>query len=490
MNTLFTKLSIALLVIVGGMGTAFFFIDRINTRTYYDELSQHLNAPIAMYVTDQRQLITNGEADLDSLRDLAGHAMVINPTAEIYLLDTTGNILGHNLPADAVLSSHVDLAPVVTLIDGAARFPLYGDDPRNSSTQKVFSAWPVTSAAGTEGYLYVVLGGQKYEELANNISESYTAKSSFTAIAIIALFTAVVGLLIFGLLTRRLQRLNTEMQRVTDSRFAEAPELTDTGGGDEIDELSDAFIDMSAQIRKQIKQLKENDHLRRELVSNISHDLRTPLTAMQGYIETLIIKGDSMSPEDRDHYLQIAQKHTVRLGTLIGDLFELSKLDAASVTPSVESFSLPELIQDIAQEFQIESERKNIALHVEVDEATHDTMGDIGLIQRVLENLVRNAIQFTPEGGEVTISIAERRNSFAIAVSDSGPGIAEEDVPRIFDRFYRARDGEEARSDSSGLGLAIVKRILDLHDSRILVVSKRDAGTRFEFELPICQRAA
>ena len=490
MNTLFTKLSIALLVIVGGMGTAFFFIDRVNTRTYYDELSQHLNAPIAMYVTDQRQLITNGEADLESLRDLAGHAMVINPTAEIYLLDTSGNILGHNLPAEAVLSSHIDLAPVVTLIDGAARFPLYGDDPRNSATQKVFSAWPVTSEAGTEGYLYVVLGGQKYEELANNISESYTAKSSLTAIAIIALFTAVVGLLIFGLLTQRLKKLNTQMQRVTDSRFAEAPELTDTGGGDEIDELSDAFIDMSAQIRKQITQLKENDHLRRELVSNISHDLRTPLTAMQGYIETLIIKGDSMSPEDRDHYLQIAQKHTVRLGTLIGDLFELSKLDAASVTPSVESFSLPELIQDIAQEFQIESDRKNIALHVEVDEAMHDTMGDIGLIQRVLENLVRNAIQFTPEGGEVTISIAERSNSSAIAVSDSGPGIAEEDVPRIFDRFYRARDGEEARSDSSGLGLAIVKRILDLHNSSILVVSKRNAGTRFEFELPICQRAA
>ncbi len=180
----------------------------------------------------------------------------------------------------------------------------------------------------------------------------------------------------------------------------------------------------------------------------------------------------------------------MRLGVLIGDLFELSKLDAASVTPSVESFSLPELIQDIAQEFQIESERKNIALHVEVDESARDTVGDIGLIQRVLENLVRNAIQFTPEGGEVTISISERRDSFAIAVSDSGPGIAEEDVPRIFDRFYRTRDGEEARSDSSGLGLAIVKRILDLHDSRILVVSKLNAGTRFEFELPICQRAA
>ena len=490
MNTLFAKLSVALLIIVGGMGTAFFFIDRVNTQTYYDELSQNLNAPIAMYVTDQRQLISDGIADLDSLRDLAGHAMVINPTAEIYLLDTGGNILGHNLPAETVLTSSIDLTPVLTLIDGAARFPLYGDDPRNASKQKVFSAWPVSSDIGTEGYLYVVLGGQKYEQLASNIGDTYTAKASVIAIAAIALFTVIVGLLVFGLLTRRLKRLNTEMQRVTDSHFVEAPTLPEARDGDEIDELSSAFVDMSAQIRKQITQLTENDRLRRELVSNISHDLRTPLTAMQGYIETLIIKSDEMSAEDRDRYLRIAQKHTVRLGTLIGDLFELSKLDAASVTPSVESFSLPELIQDIAQEFQIESERKNIALHVEVDEAAQDTMGDIGLIQRVLENLVRNAIQFTPEGGEVTISIAERRDSFAIAVSDSGPGIAEEDVPRIFDRFYRTRDGEEARSDSSGLGLAIVKRILDLHDSTILVVSKLDAGTRFEFELPICQKAA
>ena len=491
MNTLFAKLSIALVIIVGAMGTAFFFLERTNTKAYYEELSQHLNAPIAMYVTNQRQLITDGVPDLESLRDLAGHAMVINPTAEIYLLDKEGSILGHNLPAETVLQSSVDLLPVRTLIDGEARFPLRGDDPRSSDNQKVFSAWPVTTELGTEGYLYVVLGGKKYEELASNIGNSYVARSSVIAIVAIALFTALIGLLVFGLLTRRLNRLNQEMQRVTESKFELEPTLlAANGSSDEIDELSNAFIDMSAQIRTQIAQLTENDRLRRELVSNISHDLRTPLTAIQGYIETLIIKRESMSAEDRERYLRIAQKHSARLGTLIGDLFELSKLDAASVTPSVESFSLPELVQDIAQEFQIESDRKNIAFHIEVDNAAQDTMGDIGLIQRVLENLVRNAIQFTPEGGEVTISIAERRDSFAISVSDSGPGIAEEDVPRIFDRFYRARDGEEARSDSSGLGLAIVKRILDLHHSRILVISKRNAGTRFEFELPICPRAA
>ncbi|MEM7430308.1 MAG: HAMP domain-containing sensor histidine kinase [Pseudomonadota bacterium] len=491
MKTLFAKISLALLVIVAAMGAAFFFVDRVNTNAYYDELSQKLNAPIAMYVTDQRQLINDGVADLDSLRDLASHAMVINPTAEIYLLDTEGQILGHNQEPESILHDAVDLGPIQTLIDGEARFPLYGDDPRNATSKKVFSAWPVASEAGTEGYLYVVLGGQKYEELANNISDSYVARSSVLAIGAIVLLGILVALLVVGLLTRRLKDLDQDVRRVTESRFELPPNVTGRAeGGDELDALAGAFNDMSKQIRRQIDQLTENDRLRRELVSNISHDLRTPLAAMQGYIDTLLIKGSAMSEADRSRYLHIAQKHTVRLGALIGDLFELSKLDSATVTPVLESFSIAELVQDIAHEFQIESEKKNIDLQIQVDNPAATTVGDIGLIQRVLENLVRNAIQFTPNGGDITISIAGKPESVAVAVSDNGPGIAPEDVPRIFDRFYRARDGEEARSDSSGLGLAIVKRILDLHDSRIEVIARRHGGTRFEFELPLVREAA
>ena len=115
MNTLFAKLSTALLIIVALMGSGLFVVDRINTRLYYEELTQRLNAPIAMYVTGQRQLINSGVPDLDSLRQLAGHAMVINPTAEIYLLDTAGNILGHGLSTDTLVLDSVDLAPLKAL---------------------------------------------------------------------------------------------------------------------------------------------------------------------------------------------------------------------------------------------------------------------------------------------------------------------------------------------------------------------------------------
>ncbi len=491
MRSLAAKLSLTLVAIVALMGATVYVVDRVTMRTYYDELAQKLNAPIAMYVTEQRQLIADGVADLASLTELANHAMVINPTAEIYLLDAEGNILGHNQPEGAVRLSRVALGPVHRLVGGEAAAPVYGEDPRSIGNEKVFSAHPVRSAAGLEGYLYVILGGRRYEELASNIGDSYFARVSGVAMLAIVALAAIIGSLVVALLTRRLKRLSGDMQRVTASRFEEPPAVgAARRDGDEIDALTNAFVDMSAQIRRQIEQLRENDRLRRELVTNISHDLRTPLSAMQGYLETLLIKGDAMSPEDRNRFLVIARNHTLRLGTLIGDLFELSKLDSASVVPNVERFSLPELVQDIAQGFEIESERKDITLDIEVSHSTVFTLGDIGLIQRVLENLVRNAIRFTPAGGQVTISVAERPDAVAVAVADDGPGIPEKDLPRIFDRFYRARDGEEARSDSSGIGLAIVKRILDLHDSRISVESATGSGTRFEFELPLAQQAA
>ena len=242
MNTLFAKLSTALLIIVALMGSAFFVVDRINTRAYYEELTQSLNAPIAMYVTGQRQLIESGIPDLVSLRELAAHAMIINPTAEIYLLDTAGKILGHGLPEDTVLRARADLEPIKALVDGTARMPIRGDDPRSGSSRKVFSAATVSFNGRTEGYLYVVLGGQTYEALASDIGNSYVGKVSAVVALVIVGATATIGLLVFGLLTRRLKKLSHDMRRAGDAGFELAPSVDQlTTNGDEI-ECVDARI--------------------------------------------------------------------------------------------------------------------------------------------------------------------------------------------------------------------------------------------------------
>ena len=490
MQTLFAKLSVALLGVVALIGGGFFIVERTSTQLYYEEITQRLNASIAMYVTGEMQLIEDGVVNEEALTLLAQRAMIINPTVEVYLLDTDGQILAHAMPPDSLQTARVSLEPVRELIGGESEMPLRGTDPRNVEREKVFSAHPVMHEDRLEGYLYAILGGQKYDELASSIRGSYVQKLSVGALTAIVLTAFIVGLLVFSMLTRRLTRLTGDVKRFTESGFEpEALAATllaaDTSEkADEIDQLRGAFSSMADKIREQFEGLQETDRLRRELVSNVSHDLRTPLASMHGYVETLLLKNDRLSDAERMRYLEITHKHTLRLRQLIGDLFELSKLDSASVKPSLEWFSLAELLQDVTQEFELEAERKGIRIEADSRHETFMVFADIGLIQRVLENLLRNALKHTPQGGTVSISLDPKPGRVAVSVADTGCGIAEHDLERIFDRFYRSQQGEEERSNSAGLGLAIVKRILDLHGSRITVTSKPEQGTCFEFDIP------
>ena len=490
MRTLFARLSAALFLVVAIIGGGFFMVEQISSRLYYEEITQRLNASIAMYVTGEMQLIEDGAVNEDALTLLAQRAMIINPTVEVYLLDTDGRILAHPMPPESIQSEQVALGPVKKLMSGETEMPLRGTDPRNIDRQKIFSAHPVMHNDVLQGYLYAILGGQKYDELADSVRGSYVQKLSLGALVAIVLTAFLVGLLVFGLLTRRLTRLTSDVQTFTESGFdpeqVEALAYQGSGAGtqDEIGQLREAFSGMANKIREQFEGLKETDRLRRELVSNVSHDLRTPLASMHGYVETLLLKNDSLSEEERLRYLEITRKHSLRLRQLIGDLFELSKLDSASIKPTLETFSLAELLQDVTQEFELQAENKGIDIDVHAHDGASMVHADIGLMQRVLENLLRNAVRYTPRGGNISITLDKKPGCVAVAVADTGCGIAEHELDRIFDRFYRSEQGEEERTNSAGLGLAIVKRILDLHGSRITVNSRVNQGTRFEFDIP------
>ena len=173
MSSLFARLSLALLILTAAVGGGFFAIEQWSTEQYYEELTQRLNAPIAMYVTDQAALIKDGEVNDAVMTRLAEQAMVINPSVEVYLLDKAGRILGHALPPETVQLDSVDMAPVQALIRGSRAMPIRGSDPRNPAHTKVFSAHPVVHKGQLQGYLYVILGGRKYEELATSLRGSY-----------------------------------------------------------------------------------------------------------------------------------------------------------------------------------------------------------------------------------------------------------------------------------------------------------------------------
>ena len=493
MNSLFTRLSLALLLIMLTVGGGFYAVEQWSSRRYHEEITQRLNGSIAMYVTNQTTLISDGKVNRAELTRLAERAMVINPSVEVYLLDRDGRILGHGLPPESVLMDRVDLSPVKALIETGAPMPMHGTDPRNPDREKVFSASPVMDGDRLQGYLYVVLGGRKYDELAGAVYGSYARQTSIVAIAALVIGGFLAGLVVFALLTRRLTRLTRTVEAFSssgmgaDSGSAAPLELnpdTRRCGEDEIGKLGDAFAAMAKKIRNQFLALQENDHLRRELIGNVSHDLRTPLATMHGYVDTLLLKNSELDEAERKHYLEITRKHTQRLGALVGDLFELSRLDSGSMPLSLETFSLSELLNDVVQDFALEARRRDIRLGLTGSPERALVHADIGLVQRVVENLIRNALDYTPQGGSITLDISTRSSDVAVTVADTGCGIPENEIDSIFDRYFRSDNARQPRDQSSGLGLAIVKRILDLHGSRITVASTVNQGTRFEFSLP------
>lgn len=487
-KSLSAKLVAVMLALIGLVAAGFVAQSVFTTRLYLEEVSQKLNQPLARNIVESEDLIRDGAANHDALERVFHTLMAINPSIEVYLVDPAGTLLAYSAPPGTVRRERIDLAPVQAFLAGDATFPLRGDDPRDVQGRKVFSAWPVREGGKLAGYLYVVLGGQAYESVAQMIAGSYILRTAAGVAAASLLLSLAVGLLSFTFLTRRLRRLATAVESFKRSQFREVlalPGWRRDGRGDEIDELGVIVERMSRRIVEQLDQLRHADAARREMVANVSHDLRTPLTSLQGFLETMLIKEGDLSAEERRRYAELALKHTRRLEHLAEELLELARLESTEPELRFEPFSLAELAQDVVQKFNLEAERKGLRLDAEIPATAPFVSGDIGLIERVMENLIENAIKYTPEGGAIRLTVIPGTDRIAARISDTGPGIAAAELPRIFDRFYRVEKSRGEAPAGTGLGLAIVQRILQLHGSPIEVDSRPGVGTSFTFTLPV-----
>jgi signal transduction histidine kinase len=299
-------------------------------------------------------------------------------------------------------------------------------------------------------------------------------------------FALLAALLVFRLLTRRVQRLAEAIEAFRDGRFRRPARLPwARADGDEIDRLACDFEELAAHMSRQIDELESHDRHRRELLANVSHDLRTPLALMQGYLETMLLAADGPAGAQRA-YLEVATRHAERMGRLVGELIELAKLDG---TPSLgaEVFPLTELVQDVAQKFTLPANGRDVRIETCIDAGTPPVRGDIGLIERVLENLIDNALRHTPQGGTVGVDVEPCAGRVHVRVRDTGCGIAAQHLPHVFERYFRGPRVEGGAGDAGhhGLGLAIAKRIVALHGGEIRVFSAPGAGTAFTFDVPV-----
>ncbi len=487
-RTLYAKLALALIALLFSIGLLYALLSLSATRHYLEEVNQHLNRDLAHNLVMDRNLVEQGRINDAALKETFHNYMVINPSIEIYLLDIDGRILSYSADPDKVKRRAVSLQPIHSFLRGGG-YPLLGDDPRSHDRQKAFSVTPIPSAEAPQGYLYVVLQGEEFDAVNNAVHDSLFLRLSALALATSLVLGMLLGLWMFYRLTRRLHRLAANMENFRSSNFTQYTHYQHTkknGSPDEIDQLGARFDAMAQRIIEQFESLKQEDILRRELVAHVSHDLRTPLTTLHGYLETLQLKDDTLTSAERNDYIATALRHSDRLTQLVTELFELAKLDATREAPQREPFAITELVHDVAQKFRLRMEQAGVALQICIDSDTPFVEADISLIERALENLIDNAIDHTPSGGTLTLSVKKNSSEAEVTIRDSGSGIPASELPRIFDRFYQVNN-KHRQGGHAGLGLAIVKRIMELHHSNITVESEPDHGTAFTFMLPVWQ---
>lgn len=477
------RLSVAFFALLLVCCGALMAIQMRSTSLHEQETVQRLSRGLAEHIARSGELMDGGGMRTGEVRALFGKLMAVNPSVEVYLLDDQGRILGHDAPTGHLKRDHVDLAPVQALLRDEP-LPILGDDPRSARGRKVFNAAPLFVQGRQAGYIYVVLVGEQREALAANIAANATLRTTLWSLAIVAGIGLLAGAVAFRWVTRPLRQLTRRVQSFDVDAAAPAQALPPTplraGERDELAILQHSFGHMGQRLGEQWQQLRQQDLQRRELVANISHDLRTPLSSLHGYLETLALKDATLSAEERQRYLGIALSQSHKVGRLAQALFELARLEHGGVVLDRQAFSLPDLVQDVFQKFELAAQARRQTLAADIPPGLPAVDADLALIERVLTNLLDNAIRHTPEGGRITVTLQAARGEVQVSVADTGPGIP---AARREDLFHTPPAFGSQRPDSGGLGLLIVHRILQLHQREIQLLDSRE-GALFVFSLP------
>ena len=479
------KLWLAFILLVAMIGISYIGITNYFANKHNQETTQRLNADVANHVIaekfqDASPFLEDGSVNKPLFGDLMHDMMAVNRGIEVYFLDDVGEILysvvlDHSANAPA---KSVSLAPINSFINNNGEKFILGDDPRLSGEQKIFSAAPY-SVDGRNGFVYIVLAGKKFQEVNNTLMGQYFAKLGLGVILLTTIFAALIGLLSIWFLTKNLRVITSTVRRFSEGDLTARIENPDSS---DISIFANSFNEMADTITGNIDKMQSVDLLRRELIANVSHDLRTPLAILKGYIETLQIKRDTLTESEKQEYLQITHDNVDKLSKLINQLFEYSKLEAEQVIPVKEPFSITELSYDLIAKFKVIAVQKQIELKIDNPKENNMVFADVSLVERALQNLIENAIKYTEPKGKVTLSLHKKGKNVEINITDTGTGIPVNEQPFIFDRYKQVDKG--SKKQGSGLGLAIVKKIMELHDTTITVLSKPKEGSSFIFNLP------
>jgi len=391
----------------------------------------------------------------------------------ITVIDNKGGVLGDSEKDPLLMENHSNRLEVIRAIESGI-----GESNRFSDTLGYNMKYVATPAVKNNQIIGVVRVALSLIEVEAQIRFIYR-------IVLMGGFVAVIIALIIGYITSKritnpIRKMQGIAQSISQGNFNERIDIKTK---DELEELAKSLNKMADRLQTQIDNLKKMDKVRTDFVANVSHELKTPITSIRGFIETL----EDGAMDDRQNakrFISIIKKHTDGLSNIINDLLSLSELELDKDTLKKENFDLKDLIEEVSLGFGHAVSSKHHKFEKDFTGDSFNVRADKTKIEQVLANLIDNAVKYTREEGIVKISLANNSDRFSIIVEDNGIGIPQDHIKRIFERFYRVDKARSRSLGGTGLGLAIVKHIVALHSGDITIESQVNKGTKVTISLP------
>ena len=481
--TIFSRISILVFLIIAFLSALFIIITYLASTYFYKSSTELLNRDVAKHIARFTSPFVDSGINREKADSVFYNAMVLNPSSEVYFLDTAGNVMYWQSPDTTIIQLHkISLENIKKFIYSEGSTYVTGEDPKYAGVKKIFSAAQVYKNDKLLGYIYVILGSSAYGNAANMLFSSQVWHLALEAFIVVIVLSILISLYYIKRLQYNYKRVIAVLEQYGSGNFAAQFGLKDSN---EFAPITDAFNKMTVMLSTSMKKLQKSETDRKDLIATISHDLQSPLSIAKGYAETLLIKNDHLVLPEHREYLKLIQLKIVQVEKMVIQLTQLSKIEEVNFKPNKEPFVLSEIVQETVSTYQLIATERKITLKCAQCKYHVWVNADISMMERVIQNLVDNAVKNTPASGNVQVSITVEDQLLKFTIENSGKSL-----PDNLLRWVNSSEEELSdRPSRTGLGLLIVKKILRLHNISLHVIADENKNV-FSFKVPVVSQPA
>ncbi|MCT7942015.1 HAMP domain-containing sensor histidine kinase [Shewanella holmiensis] len=481
MNRLFNRLFFVATAIALLLFVALWQWLQLNHEFSRNQIQQSLHLELAEHMAHINPLLSQGITSDAALKEAFHDFMLLGPSFEIYTLDPNGKVIAYDAKEEKIKNHRVDINIIQQFLAGK-HLPLLGTDPRSLDTQKIFSAAKLINSQGLHsGYLYVIIGGEDYDSWQALINAENQPKIWGATIGFWVIFALILFVILLRYFTRPIHKLAQDLNALKTLPISENLTLPERYRGSlEISQLSEHINHLLQEIQQQQQQVKRQQQAKHDFLLHLSHDLKTPLTALLGYIDTWLI----LPADERDAVLiQYAANSGQTLQQLLAQLLELAALENGQIHAQLQQVELASLLNEVEKTFAPRAKNLGISLQFKLERPSQ-TYTDPQLMRRILNNLVDNALRYTPKGGTIQIINQQYQGQQWLAVRDTGAGMHQHEVEALKQLSIQpAHFSHNQPLPQLGVGLAIVRQLLGILKCRIEIASQPGIGSEFKIEL-------